>query len=107
MPLVVSVSGLTQDRADSNSILIDQIDRLFRIDDIALLGAVDVFLFDFEIASCLFPANLDRGVHDDVWLRVVLSLRLALILPSLLHGKGSQHDGFTASHGAVKAESDR
>lgn len=56
------------DRTDTNSVLIHQIDGLCRINDVAILGAEDVALLDLEVASCLLPAHLHGRVHDDVGL---------------------------------------
>lgn len=47
----------------------------------------------------LLPANLDGTVHDDIRLREILALRLAFVLPSLLHCECAQHDSFRRANG--------
>lgn len=83
---------------------------LLRINDVTVLGAIDVLLLDIEISGSLFPAcrnfsapshrswrrkvrtNLNGGVHDDVRLVVRLSGGLSCFLPLSLHGKGGKDD---------------
>lgn len=90
---VLVFSGIcsSDNSTNTNSIFIHQIDGLRRINHVAILSAEDVALIDFEVASCLLPAHLHSGVHDNVGLGVVLAGGFALVLPALLHGKRSQH----------------
>jgi hypothetical protein len=93
-----SVRG-SQDSADTDGVLVNQLDGFFGIDHIALVGTEDVLLFDVKVAGGLLPANLDGTVHHKVGTRPILALGLALFLPSLLHGKGCQHDGLRGANG--------
>lgn len=49
----------TKDAADSDSILIYQIDSLLCIDNVSVLSAVNKLLLDLKVSSRLLPANLD------------------------------------------------
>jgi hypothetical protein len=108
--------GCSKDGADSNSILIAEVDALLGVDYIAFSCAVDVLLLDVEVATRFLtivstnpcksirvvsgssgwyvctdlPADLYSRVHDHVRLVVGLALSLALVLPELLHGEYSQ-----------------
>lgn len=88
----------TQDGTDADGVLVDQADGLLGIDHVAVLGAEGVLLLDIKVAGGLFPAYLDGTVHDDVGPRPILALGLAPVLPSLLHGERSQHDGLGRSN---------
>ena len=63
--VLASVGG-ANDGANANSILVDQVDGLFRVNHIAILCAVDVALLDVEVPRCFLPADLDSGIHDNV-----------------------------------------
>lgn len=91
--LVLSGISGTDDSTDTDSVLVDEVDSGLRVDDVAVFRAVNVLLFDIEVARSLLPANLNCTVHDDVGSRGVLALGLALVLPASLHGEGCQHDG--------------
>lgn len=77
--LVLSGVRRSEDSTNHDSVLVDEVDGRFRIDDIALGGTVPVTFLDFEIPCCFFPADLNSGVHDDVGLIPGLSFSLALI----------------------------
>jgi hypothetical protein len=91
--LVLAGVGRAENGADTNGVLVDEIDSLLRVDNVAILGAVDILLLDIKVTSSLLPADLDSRVHDDVGTRVVLALCLALINPCLLHCQCSKHNG--------------
>ena len=89
--VLTSVSG-TKDSTDTDRVLVNQVNGLLGVDNVALLGTVDISLLDVEVTGGLFPAHLNSAVHDNVRARVVLALGLALVLPALLHGQRAQHD---------------
>ena len=77
--------------ANTNGILVDEVDGLFGVNDVAVLSTEDVTFLNFEVACCLLPADLDRRVHNDVGLGPVFACCFTLILPTLLHGEGAEH----------------
>ena len=89
--LVLSSICSSNDSTNTNGILIHQFDGFCWVNNIAILGAENIALLNFEVASCFFPAHLHSRVHNNVGLRVVLASGLTLILPALLHGKCTQH----------------
>jgi hypothetical protein len=88
-----------ENHADTNGVLIDQINRLNRVNHVSVIGAIHILLLDVKVPCGLFPAHLHGAVHDDVRARPVLALGLALVLPLLLHGQGRQHDGLGRADG--------
>ena len=87
-----SVCG-TENGANTDGVLVDEVNSLLRVDNVAILRAIDILLLDIEVTSGLLPADLDSRVHDDVGTRVVLALCLSLVDPSLLHCQCGEHDG--------------
>lgn len=83
----------TQDGADTDGILVNKVDRLLGVNDVAVGRAVDELLLDLEVAGGLLPADLDGGGHDNVGVLSGLALGLTLVLPALLHGEDGEHDG--------------
>ena len=83
--LVFSRVGGADDGADTDGVLVHELDGLLGVDHEAILSAEDVTFFDLKVAGGLFPAHLDGGVHDDVWFGVVFACCFALILPTFLH----------------------
>ena len=83
--LVFAGVGCADDGTDADGVLVDEFDSLFRIDDKAFVGAVDVAFFDVEVTGCFFPTDLDCRVHDNVGLGEVFACRFALVLPASLH----------------------
>ena len=81
----------TNDSTNSNCVFVNKLDSLLGINHVAVLSAEDVALFNFKVASRLFPADLNGGIHDDVGLGVVFSGCFALVLPALFHGEGAEH----------------
>lgn len=82
-----------EDGADTNGVLINEVDRLLGVNDVAVGRAVDELLLDLKVAGGLFPADLNSGGHDNVGVLGGLALGLALVLPALLHGEDGEHDG--------------
>jgi len=97
--LILAGVSRAQDGADPDRVLVDQVHRLLRVDDEAVLAAVHVLLLDIEVTRRLLPADLHGRVHDDVGPAVVFTLGLALVLPALLHGQRAEHDGFGGADG--------
>jgi hypothetical protein len=91
---VLSSESCAENGADTNSVLVNQVDSLFRVDHISLGSAVDVLLLDVKVASGLLPAHLHGRVHDYVGTAEVLAFGFPLVDPALLHGKSGKHDGF-------------
>lgn len=108
--LVLASIGGTENGADTNGVLVDQVDGLLRVDNVAILCAVDIpvcsvstrtpaksqdhgLLLNIKVTSSLLPTHLNSRVHDDVRTRVVLALCLALVDPGLLHCQCCKHDG--------------
>ena len=89
--LVLAGIRCANDGANTNGVLIDQVDGLFGVNHVAVLSAEDVTFLNFEVACGFFPADLDRRVHDDVGLGVVFAFCFTLVLPALLHGEGAKH----------------
>ena len=96
--LVLSCVSCAKNDADTNGILVNQVDGLLGINDISLRCAVNIFLLDLEISGRLLPADLNCRAHDNVWLIPRLASSLTSILPALLHGQNSQHDRLRGSH---------
>lgn len=84
---VLASVGEAEDGADADCVFVDEIDGFFGVDDIAGGCAVDVLLFDVEVAGGFLPADLNGRVHDDVGFVVGLASGFALVLPSLFHGE--------------------
>ena len=89
--LILASVGCANDGTNTNGILVDEVDGLFGVNDVAVLSAEDVTFLNFEVACCLLPADLDRRVHDDVGLGVVFACCFTLVLPALLHSEGAEH----------------
>ena len=83
--LVLSSVGGANDGADTNSVLVNELDSLLWVDNIAFIGAVDITFFNIEIPGRFLPTDLDGGVHDDVGFRGILAFSFALVLPAPLH----------------------
>jgi len=96
--LILAGVGEANDSTNTDGVLVDEVDGFFRVDDISLVGAVDVLLLDVKVPGGFLPADLDSTVHDDVGLVVWLACGLALVLPSLLHGQRTQHDSFRGAN---------
>lgn len=97
--LILTSVGSTDNGTDTNCVLIHQIDSLLGVDDKAGSGTVDVLLLNIKVASGLLPTHLHGTVHDNVGTGVVLTLGLALVLPALLHGQSTEHDGLGGANG--------
>ena len=83
--LVLAGVGGADDGADTDRVLVDELDSFGGVDHVAVFGAVDVAFFDFEVAGGFFPADLHRRVHDDVGFGIVFAFGFALVLPAFLH----------------------
>jgi hypothetical protein len=92
--LIFTRVSRAQNNTNTNCILIHEINSLLGINDISLRCAVHVFLIDLEVAGSFLPADLHSRAHHDVGLVKGLAGSLAGILPTLLHGEDSEHDGF-------------
>jgi hypothetical protein len=91
---VLASESRAENGANTNGVLVNQVDSLFRVDNVSLRSAVDVLLLNVKVASGLLPAHLHGGVHDYVGAAEVLAFGLPLVDPALLHGKSGEHDGF-------------
>ena len=89
--LILASVGGTNDSADTNSVLINEVHGLLGVNNVAVLSTVGIAFLAFEVASRFLPADLDGGVHDDVGLGAVFAGCFALVLPALLHGEGTEH----------------
>ena len=96
--LILASIGSTQNAADADGVLVNQVDSLLGVDDVAVRGAVDELLIDLEVAGSLLPTDLDSRRHDDVRMFVGLALGYPLVLPAALHGQDGEHDGLGATH---------
>jgi len=107
------------DDADADCVLVNECDGLFGVNHVAVgcaihilrnlvnLGHLEVrcivsayLLVNVEVSRRLLPADLDGAVHDNIRLVVRLALRLSFVLPALLHGQDTQHDGLGGADGA-------
>jgi hypothetical protein len=52
--LVFSSVRSTKNDADTNRVLIDEVDSLFWIDDVSVIGAIDEFLLNFKVPCGLY-----------------------------------------------------
>ncbi len=82
--------GRPNDSTDTDGILVNQVDRFLRVDHVAIFGAKTIAFFNFKVACCFLPTDLDSRVHDDVGLRVVLAGCFTLVLPALFHGESTK-----------------
>jgi hypothetical protein len=91
--LIFTRVSRAQNNTNTNRILIHELDRLLGINNISLGCAEHVFLLDLEVTCRFLPADLHSRAHDDVGLVKRLASILTGILPALLHGEDSEHDG--------------
>ena len=86
-----------QDNTNTNRILVNHGNRLLGVNHVSLRRAENVFLLNLKVSSCLLPAYLHGRAHDDIGLVSGLAGCNAGVLPALLHGEDSEHDGFRGS----------
>src|SRR5277367_5971935 len=92
---IMASVGAAHDDKHPYCVLVDVLSHQFRVEsELALLGDVQNAGFDLEIPCELLQCNLCISTHDDVWLRCVLSLSHALLLPAPLHCKASKMNCF-------------
>ena len=110
--LIFAGVSCANDDADADCVLINECDGLFGVDHVAVgcavhilinlvnLGHLEVrcivfayLLFNVEVSRRFLPADLNGAVHNNIRLVVRLALRLPFVLPALLHGQDTQHDG--------------
>jgi hypothetical protein len=97
--LVLAVESRAKNHANANGILVNELNSLLGINHEALGCAIDIALVYIKVPASLFPANLDGRVHDEIRLVIRLAGSLALVLPSLLHGQDTEHNGLGAADG--------
>jgi len=103
--LILSRISRAQNNANTNSILIHEVDSLLGINHVSVRCAINVLLLNLKISRRLLPANLDSRAHDDIWLVPWLLGSLASILPALLHREDSQHNSLRGSDGGCSNRS--
>jgi hypothetical protein len=91
--LILTRVGGPQNHANTNRVLVHQVDRLLRVNDKAVLGAVHKLFVHLKVPRRLLPAHLHGGAHDDVGVLGRLAGGLTLVLPAFLHGQHGKHDG--------------
>ena len=101
--LVVAGVSASEDDEHTNSVLINELHGLLRVEPIAtLLADRHQAALYVEVPGEFLESNLGVRAHDDVGTRLVdrKPLLLASFLPQTLHGEASELDSFGRAGGA-------